>query len=1027
MRKLLLLMTALLTLGVSGAWAMDFTWTSGVNFLTQTSTGNASFGWFSIVSPFNGNITSLKLNLGTGSGNGISRTDAYLGISSDLKQSSTGFSASDFVAISTNTCGTSDYEVTMTFNNAELAGGMMYFCYFLTENNGTYTTVGQRYYVVTGQTKGKMSIGNIGSKDVVQDVWAVPVSCTLSIKDGSFYRMKGIVPSDEVDCWIYSNPENDNKLWKIKVADKSKPSVTEDRYVWKTVIDGGIKIQNVGSSRYIPAFTASSANGSTVNYLSAVSSEDAVSLTPNDRVAKGKMGYVSLQTTYQSANTWLNTFTNQNTYVGCHNSVHVGDVFLFQQVKKVTFSQAVAVNSGDDVSTIYLAADGSDSFTLPSAYLYSTDGGTTNMTNTEAATALAAAGTSNITVTVSANPTRNVSYTLLWSDGTEISTVDDVTVNLSASASEFVPSAFVNDFATLSYSPEIISSETTVVTVTATWNGPFLLSESYNDAKWYTVGIHTAHEGNNNIWKNENNALRVGSIGTASYQSLTDAQLFCFVGNPYTGLSIYNKGQKKVTKVDDKETEATIGDDGSLFIPVASNEEGKSIANGYACFKLKDSDIRLNWYDTGWGVFGWDDSGNGSTCWFIPAGQYYLNFIDGLGIDAPVGVVGTSSYFSTVADVNTCKNTLRSLRSTIAGALYSDVTTLSSVNGQLNPIRNAGIITLNNNGFYRVVSAVSGFNLSAAWYYNPSVDETHIIWAREATTTAHQINSIFQFTESSNKWNIYSPNAQKYITVGNGTWNSQNAALGDAAPLTLNSIGSAQYTFLQSNNAQTIHAKGHDNGTGTNGTLVTWDANELGAASAWYIVPVDNITLSLNEAGDGYYYATACLPFDLSLSEACAYTLELNARKTGLTASDAMTNVPAGTPVILKSGNSSVTATISSSTATNAPLVTTALRGTYTDLAVTAETDYFLGVDENKVGFYKWLGTTLKANRAYLPASVLVSGVKGFTIDFNDETAIEEVNESETSQGRVYNLAGQRVSKPTQGLYIVNGKKVIIK
>ncbi len=32
-----------------------------------------------------------------------------------------------------------------------------------------------------------------------------------------------------------------------------------------------------------------------------------------------------------------------------------------------------------------------------------------------------------------------------------------------------------------------------------------------------------------------------------------------------------------------------------------------------------------------------------------------------------------------------------------------------------------------------------------------------------------------------------------------------------------------------------------------------------------------------------------------------------------------------------------------------------------------------------------------------------------------------------TTDGVFYNIAGQRVAQPTKGLYIVNGKKVVIK
>lgn len=56
----------------------------------------------------------------------------------------------------------------------------------------------------------------------------------------------------------------------------------------------------------------------------------------------------------------------------------------------------------------------------------------------------------------------------------------------------------------------------------------------------------------------------------------------------------------------------------------------------------------------------------------------------------------------------------------------------------------------------------------------------------------------------------------------------------------------------------------------------------------------------------------------------------------------------------------------------------------------------------------------------------------GATIEFIDEdgtTAINEheLNESHELSGAVYDLQGRRVENPTKGLYIVNGKKVVIK
>jgi hypothetical protein len=51
-------------------------------------------------------------------------------------------------------------------------------------------------------------------------------------------------------------------------------------------------------------------------------------------------------------------------------------------------------------------------------------------------------------------------------------------------------------------------------------------------------------------------------------------------------------------------------------------------------------------------------------------------------------------------------------------------------------------------------------------------------------------------------------------------------------------------------------------------------------------------------------------------------------------------------------------------------------------------------------------------------------------IGFDDEgttTAIDRIAAEKMVNGEVYNLQGQRVAQPTKGLYIVNGKKVVMK
>ena len=73
---------------------------------------------------------------------------------------------------------------------------------------------------------------------------------------------------------------------------------------------------------------------------------------------------------------------------------------------------------------------------------------------------------------------------------------------------------------------------------------------------------------------------------------------------------------------------------------------------------------------------------------------------------------------------------------------------------------------------------------------------------------------------------------------------------------------------------------------------------------------------------------------------------------------------------------------------------------------------------------------SLGANKAYLAVpSDQAGGIKGFS--FSDMVdgikAVETAETEETESNAIYNLAGQRVSKMQKGIYIVNGKKVLVK
>ena len=96
-------------------------------------------------------------------------------------------------------------------------------------------------------------------------------------------------------------------------------------------------------------------------------------------------------------------------------------------------------------------------------------------------------------------------------------------------------------------------------------------------------------------------------------------------------------------------------------------------------------------------------------------------------------------------------------------------------------------------------------------------------------------------------------------------------------------------------------------------------------------------------------------------------------------------------------------------------------------------TNYYLSNGDSGVGFYKVNGSVdLKANRAYLPLlkGSVQAGTRFIGIEFEDDgtTSIKGLTPAlSEGEGEWYTLQGQRVAKPGKGLYIHNGKKVVIK
>lgn len=135
--------------------------------------------------------------------------------------------------------------------------------------------------------------------------------------------------------------------------------------------------------------------------------------------------------------------------------------------------------------------------------------------------------------------------------------------------------------------------------------------------------------------------------------------------------------------------------------------------------------------------------------------------------------------------------------------------------------------------------------------------------------------------------------------------------------------------------------------------------------------------------------------------------------------------VPANTPVILhKTSGTTITLT-ETATSITAP-------GASNLLAVSTANQnlgkvYRLGYKSSDgVGFYSYTSSSAPAGIIYITPASPAREFLGFAFGDDEATGVNEMK-AQKVDGQFYDLQGRKVANPTKGLYIVNGKKVIIK
>lgn len=187
------------------------------------------------------------------------------------------------------------------------------------------------------------------------------------------------------------------------------------------------------------------------------------------------------------------------------------------------------------------------------------------------------------------------------------------------------------------------------------------------------------------------------------------------------------------------------------------------------------------------------------------------------------------------------------------------------------------------------------------------------------------------------------------------------------------------------------------------------------------------VPVTITSAG----WATLYTPYaiDFSTVEGLeAYTATVSENTVTLSK---VNNVPAGTGVVLKGEAKDYNIPVTANSETEKG----SLEGSATEATAYDKFSgyklYMLKKVGDNVQFVPMTSGSLAKGKAYLKIAQDNAGsgeAKALSVVFvNEPTGIKSVNSDETKVNGIYDLQGRRVSQPTKGLYIVNGKKVVIK
>ena len=418
-----------------------------------------------------------------------------------------------------------------------------------------------------------------------------------------------------------------------------------------------------------------------------------------------------------------------------------------------------------------------------------------------------------------------------------------------------LPSKYHRAYYTYEEKDITISEHNTAVEFTATWNGPFKLSENFANAHWYDMAMRSTWYVTSAV-KDENGAYKTQNANTMGLGE--DSYQWAFIGNGYDGFKIINKAEgegKSFGWTDAQATNAgipTVMDDAEghhAWNIVASTNA--NVPAGSFCLNVPSTNLYINQFGgLGGSVKFWDSTNNlgdaGSAFSVFDVPTNFASFV----VDEIAPYLEPTGYFTFTDAIKAAIDydsayktecpfeTYKSMKEKLAAIDMTDL------NNYILP--ETGFYTLKNK-HYGTYMGIDPSDANMYGNYAAANLPKHIVKLTKNADNTYTIGLMGKFAPA-----IVETSAQVTANAEAGNYTLEIPEPGFGA---FNADLNTEYS--------TLHCDAQ-------GKIVGWSTNAL--ASLWQVADAESIQLEVGEAG----YATAYLPFpatpagvyDISVPEA---------------------------------------------------------------------------------------------------------------------------------------------------------------